>query len=147
MAQYLVDNVDNVTQIKIQKGLYLLWAYYSATYGQLESAEHYPDYLFEPSFTARRYGPFDTDVYEKFTQGNNLVMSEHKLSFGTASDNNVKKFMDNFISQFNSIDDFGLILRTQEDDSWSSVYIKGQSNLVMNPLDIKRDYLNYVNKD
>ena len=74
LAGYAKNRLENPTPLKIQKTLYFLWAFYSATYGNIkydsdEKSEFdlqdgaYPPELFEPDFEAWRYGPVINKVY------------------------------------------------------------------------------------
>lgn len=69
LVNHLLAKLEKPSCIKIQKTLYLLFAYYGATYGQLTAdpsneleTVNYPTYLFEPNFEAWCYGPVDPEV-------------------------------------------------------------------------------------
>ncbi|HEO7186705.1 TPA: hypothetical protein VBE04_000819, partial [Streptococcus agalactiae] len=62
LVNFLYKLLDNPTQIKVQKTLYLLFAFYGATYGNLDkdednefSDQNYPKQLFKAIFEAWRY--------------------------------------------------------------------------------------------
>lgn len=77
LVKYLYSKLDNPTQIKVQKTLYLLYAFYGATYGRLASNteetefedQNYPKELFPAKFEAWRYGPVEADVYRDEKSG------------------------------------------------------------------------------
>lgn len=65
IVNYLISNLENPTRLKIQNGLYLLWAFYSGSYGNIDNKSfggNYPKNLFKPNFYAGKYGVFDPDV-------------------------------------------------------------------------------------
>lgn len=154
VAQYLLDNLSNDTPIKIQKGLYFLWAYYSATYGNIDSSNNaqsefdsmdpYPEFLFEPNFQAWMYGPVDPDIYHQYKSEENPQFSETKINFDSTNKKEIQKFMDNFIRQINEVNDFGLVSRSHQDSAWSSVYREGIRDIKIDPNSIKENYKDYV---
>lgn len=74
LVNYLLYKLNFPSQLKIQKTLYLLFAFYGATYGKLINEENnseldsnnYTPFLFKPNFQAWKYGPVDYDVYINF---------------------------------------------------------------------------------
>jgi len=60
LIAHLVHRFDNPTPLKVQKGLYFLWAFYAATYGNIDysddknefslQSERYPKELFQAQF-------------------------------------------------------------------------------------------------
>ena len=153
LVNYLISKLDNPTQLKIQKGMYFLWAFYSATYGNIDYKDKnsefyqqevpYPKELFDGNFEAWRYGPVLPDVYENFK--NNKYKSKVILDGLTNNDNNdeIILFINDIISQINNIDDFGLVIRSQNDLAWKD---KVKNHDTMNKIDIKNDYIKYVNQ-
>ena len=74
LVNHLFAKLETPSPIKIQKTVYLLFAFYGATYGQLKTNPpteletiNYPRYLFKPNFEAWYYGPVDLDIH-KLTQ-------------------------------------------------------------------------------
>lgn len=70
LVNFLYKLLENPTQIKVQKTLYLLFAFYGATYGNIKkeednefSKQNYPSNLFEAIFEAWRYGPVEIEIY------------------------------------------------------------------------------------
>lgn len=159
LVRYLYNKLDVPTNLRIQKTLYLLWAFYAGTYGSLDkfdnedeelelNAEDYPKELFKPAFEAWRYGPVDNDIYseiksDEFEKGNDFsidrVLSE-KIKETPSVANNISIFLDNLISQFNGIDDWSLVARTHQDKSWSSKYVEGQNHIPMDQVMIREEY-------
>ena len=81
--QFFFQNIDNLVEhilfqfpeispVKLQKGLYFLFAFYINTYAikpqqdVVETEFNFPKYLFEADFEAWTYGPVIRDVYLKF---------------------------------------------------------------------------------
>lgn len=160
LVSYLYSKLDNPTNLKIQKSMYLLWAFYVGTYGSLEedadNFNSYPDYLFEPKFEAWRYGPVDSDIYASIKRGEKFNISgkpEKYLEENTSEDikndsqkfNNILSFLNNLINQINKTDDFALVARTHEDSSWSDVYRDNVTHIPINADRIKKEYVRKFN--
>lgn len=150
LVNYLLYKLDLPSQLKIQKNLYLLFAFYGATYGKLSNDEsnseldstNYTPFLFEPNFQAWKYGPVDYDVYINFKKEKykELKSIENILNedLTLAEKNNIIKFIDNIINQTDEIDDYSLMDRTREDKVWSDSYNNKEKN--MNPYLIIAEY-------
>ena len=141
--------------MKIQKTLYLLFAFYGATYGKLINKENnseldsnnYTPFLFEPNFQAWKYGPVDYDVYINFKKEKykGLKSIENILNedLTEVENRNIITFIKNIINQTDGIDDYTLIDRTREDKVWSDSYNNKEKN--MNPyLIIDEYYSKYI---
>lgn len=159
LVSFLLSFYDSPTPLKIQKSIYLLWAFYAGTYGAIDYDEEsfnndnslrYPAQLFEPAFEAWRYGPVDYDIYTEMKQGE-LSKSDSDLGNlvvqSTLEDDsqrrNISMFLENLISQINDLDDFSLVNRTHQDKSWLDSYKEGQSHITI-PSNIIHD--EYVKK-
>lgn len=155
LAGFLSQKFDEPTVLKIQKAMYLLWAFYAGTYGSIDYEDSgefstdakYPVQLFEPDFEAWQYGPVDNTIYAKIKQ--NDLPTEFKTgedllnqsSLGSASQKkNVEIFLINLIDQINQMDDFTLVNRTHQDTSWQDVYQSGMKHIKMNSDTIKQEY-------
>ena len=83
--KYFFDNIDNLVEhilfqfpeigpLKLQKGLYFLFAFYINTYSVehqtdvIETENIFPKYLFQADFEVWNYGPVIRDVYLKFKE-------------------------------------------------------------------------------
>ena len=153
LVNYLYKLLDNPTKIKVQKTLYLLFAFYGATYGRLQSnaegesdfsEQKYPENLFSAKFEAWQYGPVEVDVYNR---DKSFSYSKEKLTnaeidnfFSTNERRNVKGFIQNIVAQTNIIDDFSLVDRTHQDDSWLGVYRSGELHIPMDNSSIVSEY-------
>src|SRR5699024_7177023 len=111
LVKLLYKKLSNPTQIKVQKTLYLLFAYYGATYGKINNRDtkddqfdeqSYPKYLFNADFQAWRYGPVERDVYskEKNDEFNDIPNDfQPTFSVGQEEKSNILSFIDNIINQ------------------------------------------------
>lgn len=155
LVNYLLYKLDLPSQLKIQKTLYLLFAFYGATYGKLINEENnseldsnnYTPFLFEPNFQAWKYGPVDYDVYINFKKEKykELKSIENILNedLTEVEKRNIITFIKNIINQTDGIDDYTLIDRTREDKVWSDSYNNKEKN--MNPyLIIDEYYSKYI---
>ncbi|WP_258088361.1 Panacea domain-containing protein [Weissella fangxianensis] len=159
LASFLLSFYDSPTPLKIQKSIYLLWAFYAGTYGAIDYAEEnfnndnslrYPTQLFDPAFEAWRYGPVDYDIYTEMKQ-DKLPESESDLNNLIAQSTlddasqkrNIYMFLENLISQINDMDDFSLVNRTHQDKSWLDSYKEGKPHINI-PSEIIHD--EYVKK-
>lgn len=143
LIQHLYRKIENMSNIRLQKTLYLLFAFYGATYGMLEQdaelTESYPKYLFNADFEAWRYGPVDNEVYSNYKNGcyddfGNEYIGE------TVEEKNALSQVNDLIEQANEINDFGLVDRTHQDESWSSKYQEGVSHIKMDSDAIIKEY-------
>lgn len=153
LVRFLYFILENPTRIKIQKTLYLLYAYYGATYGQLTRSEgddefsdqRYPKELFAAKFEAWRYGPVEYEVYKKDVEGfyeeNPLNLQEIEIFYDSPEKKNVKDFIKNISDQTDQIDDFSLVDLTHQDRSWSNVYVEGENHIEMSNDEIINEYI------
>lgn len=164
LVNHLLAKLEKPSSSKIQKTLYLLFAFYGATYGQLTidpSSEldtaNYPMYLFEPNFEAWRYGPVDPDIqaamnkqaYEPFVsdilniihEGLELEDEAFNKALEPSEVRNIRLFIDNIIEQTDDTDDFTLIGRVCEDEAWASVAKGDNNDKIINPQTIIDEYV------
>ena len=72
LVNHILSKIDINSSIRVQKVLYLLYAYYGAIYGSLEQEksyeefETYPKGLFNANFEAWQYGPIDSEVWSAY---------------------------------------------------------------------------------
>jgi len=154
LIAHLVKRFDNPTPLKIQKGLYFLWAFYAATYGNIDytddqnefnlQSERYPKELFQAQFEAWRYGPVLNQVYAAYKSGD---FKDVKDSYTPKSENDkeVLSFIDDLADQINSVNDFGLVERSHQDRAWKIAF-KDENHSKMNNETIKEDYIGYVKR-
>ena len=159
---YLFDDIDtlinylfflkrDITPLRLQKTLYFMYAYYGATYGQLnkdqegssvyEGGYSYPPELFPAKFEAWRFGPVINDVYMNFK--NNIYKAEEIEDWVPADDNlaDVKEFLVDLFNQLMNVGDFGLVERSHMDDCWKIPYEEGKQHIPMNSKEIVSEYV------
>lgn len=144
VVSFINANLDNPTPMKISKSFYLIWAYYSATYGKLDE---YPDLLCDASFLALKYGPTDEDVLKIVKSIDKLTnVDESDMSYTTDASHskNVSLFMKNLLSQIDKIDEFAIMTRTHEDSSWFDVYVENEQHMMDNS-SIVEEYSHKIN--
>lgn len=149
LVNHVYSRLDNPTLLKVQKSLYLLWAYYSATYGTLDYGADltdvvYPKELFKPEFQAWRYGPVDEKVYADQKGNKYSKQSAKEYIPSDPWDKEVTSFVDDLLHDINKVNDFGLVARTHQDRAWSSVYKDGERYTAMDPSTIKNEYVEKV---
>lgn len=160
LVSYLYSKLDNPTNMKIQKAMYLLWAFYAGTYGSLEktadNSNVYPEYLFQSAFEAWRYGPVDNELYGRIKSGVSFDIEgqpqdflNNHISADVTKDKqkvkNITSFLTNLIDQIDKMDDFALVARTHEDSSWTDSYIEGIKHIEMKAETIKKEYAHKLN--
>lgn len=132
LVEYLFAKFGGLSPLKLQKGLYFLYAYYGATYGEAKQEDgeseqdvNFPPRLFNAEFEAWTYGPVIRSVYVKNRDGE---YGEHGTSENVdelKSIPEVKLFIDEIFNQINSVSDFSLVDRSHEDEAWKKAYDNG----------------------
>lgn len=152
---HIVKFLDNPTPLKVQKSLYFLWAFYAATYGNIDYSkdtefskqEQYPRELFPAEFEAWTYGPVINSVFADYHQTNGFAGISDSYDENDISDTNTKEvwsFVNDLLSQINEVNDFGLVERSHQDSAWKNTYKEGEKHCRMSNDEIKEDYINYV---
>lgn len=154
MTDYYFENVDDLVQhllykfnelspLKLQKGLYFLFAFYSGNYqnseedGVSESNYEYPKYLFDANFEAWTYGPVIREVYSK-NKAEQYIPTEY--DFGVSPvDKEIKNFIDDVFEMILEKSDFALVDRSHEDKVWKDAISKGKSSIMLKE-DIANEY-------
>lgn len=157
---YVFDNVDNLVEylfhkfgklspLKLQKGLYFLYAYYGGQYGESKESDgvieqsysDYPNRLFNADFEAWTYGPVIREVWKKHKDGQYNLVNEPNVE---GVDREILMFIDDLFEQINSVSDFSLVDRSHEDKTWKNAFDKGQSTKLNNDnliLEYKEKYI------
>lgn len=158
LAGYIKKCLSNPTPLKIQKSLYFLWAFYSATYGNISSDDnkngefglqsHYPKYLFNAVFEAWQYGPVINSVYADYKNNQIIEVGSDELkssmNFEDSGQQNkveILSFINNLLDQIDDVNDFGLIRRTQQDSAWENAFNDSELHCKMDNKQIKNDYI------
>lgn len=142
LIAYLYTKVDTLSPLKLQKGLYFLYAYYSAMYGTKhkneESEINYdlPPELFPAEFEAWNYGPVIRSVYDVRKKGEDIYqkMAENFSGevFNCDNGKEVKSFIDDLFIQINKASDFSLVDRSHSDKAWEDAFNQGKSTKISN---------------
>lgn len=142
LVAYLYTKVDSLSPLKLQKGLYFLYAYYSAMYDKVVEGEGEIDYdlpkeLFPATFEAWNYGPVIREVYQNRKDGEikykNLAKQfNEQEKFVTDSAKEVKSFIDDLFAQIYKASDFSLVDRSHADKAWEDAFNKGKSTIISN---------------
>lgn len=148
LVNYLYSKFSNPTQIKVQKTMYLLFAFYGATYGQISKESNkedfdgqtFPPLLFDANFQAWRYGPVDFDIYRDEKNGVFEANEELIINLDDFESTNVKQFIDDLAAQTDGIDDFSLVDRTHQDNVWIDNFDEGTAYIEINNKDIINEY-------
>lgn len=151
--QFFFQNIDNLVEhilfqfpeispVKLQKGLYFLFAFYINTYAikpqqdVVETEFNFPKYLFEADFEAWTYGPVIRDVYLKFK---NKEYTPRQYLF-SKENKEIELFIKDVMEMILKKSDFALVDRVQEDIAWQKAYQNKNSNII-NIKDIEDEYL------
>lgn len=150
LIHYLLKRDKTMSQVRLHKTLYLLYAFYGGTYGSLEIhseiEKSYPKELFDAEFEAWKYGPVIYEVFinKKNGQYDNL---DHLKPFEpeTKQQKDILIFIDELLTQIDQMSDFSLIDRVRQDQSWKDIYKQGRE--IMNNQDIIHEYAEYYNQE
>lgn len=149
IAAYLTAKLSNPTPLKLQKTLYFLYAFYSATYGNIDYSEGefdkdkpYPTRLFPATFKAAPYGPILINIDQNALY--NAKPNINAIKHDTAMLQNIWLFINSIANQVDSVNDFGLVTRSHQDKCWQKAY--QSNNKIISDALIKHDYITYVDK-
>lgn len=143
-----------ISKIKLQKGLYFLYAYFYKfiqTSSKSELADHFtsvPEDLFKANFQAWSYGPVDKDVYRSHNNGF-LEYSDFDIEEFLEVSNNeeVKDMLVTLTNEIFESSDFGLVELSHMDDCWKSQYDPSLGMFNQNVISaesIKREYASKI---
>lgn len=152
-SQYYFENVDNlvehilfqfpeITPVKLQKGLYFLFAFYINTYSVeqqtkvIEAEYKFPKYLFDAEFEAWTYCPVIHSVFLKFK---NKEYTPNKYQFDK-HDEEIEIFINDVMKMVLKKSDFALVDRVHEDLTWQKAYQR-QKCSILDIKDIETEYL------
>ena len=138
LISYLITKFDNPTDVKIEKSLYFLWAFYVAIFDNngyaqpVRDLDNYPKYLFPASFCASIFGPELVGLC--WADYNNKIKNVNNESkYNPVPKNTVEQdvwdFIDETIRQLNLVDDVALI-ELSCDNAWEKAYRSGAHTLL-----------------
>lgn len=141
-----------ISPIKLQKGLYFLFAIWGGTIRsaknqntEIDNISNYSDYFFDAKFQTWAYGPVDEKVYQDYKINKNFSRDEAK-SFYNSRDDFEQEFLDTVLQQISKSSDFGLVNLSHLDISWNSVYDKNDP-YCKNAMDNESIINEYVEKE
>ncbi len=147
LVEHILFQFQEIGPLKLQKGLYFLFAFYINTYSVepqtdiIERENIFPKYLFQADFEAWNYGPVIRDVYLKFKE-KQYIPRQYPFS---EKDKEIEIFIKDVMGMIVEKSDFALVDRVQEDIAWQKAYHNKNSNII-NIKDIEDEYLqNYSN--
>lgn len=151
LISYLITKFDNPTDVKIEKSLYFLWAFYVAIFGDNGYAQpvrdlgNYPKYLFPASFGGSIFGPELVGLCWA-DYNNKIKNANNESTYNPVPKNTVEQdvwdFIDETITQLNLVNDVALI-ELSCDNAWEKAYRRGAHTL-LNEDDIVNAYKNHV---
>ena len=124
--EYCTKYDKKISNIKLQKSLYFLFAYWGgfieqSKLGDVEETFDYSEYLYDDRIEAWTYGPVIPNVYHDFTD----YYNESKiLNIQTILNANefVKSFIDDLLSEIFPLSDFKLVDISHDDNCWKDNY-------------------------
>lgn len=123
--QHKLKTGKDIGRIRLQKTLYFLFAYWSKKY----DGDFYLD-LFDPDFRAWSYGPADEEIFKLQKSGfyeDIESKTEEADYFELNTETIVMYFINSFLLQSMSINEFSLVGISQSDKCWKDAYDKGVS--------------------
>lgn len=142
LVEHILFQFPEIRPLKLQKGLYFLFAFYMNTYsiepknGIIETETNFPKYLFQADFEAWTYGPVIRDVYLKFK---NKEYTPRQYSF-FKEDKEIQIFIEDVMEMILNKSDFALVDRVHEELAWQKAYQK-QKCSILDIKDIEAEYL------
>ena len=118
LVEHILFQFPEIRPLKLQKGLYFLFAFYMNTYsiepknGIIETETNFPKYLFQADFEAWTYGPVIRDVYLKFK---NKEYTPRQYSF-FKEDKEIQIFIEDVMEMILNKSDFALVDRVHEEN-------------------------------
>ena len=149
VTNYILDNVDNITNLRLQKLLFFCYGIYGCMYNEK---------LFSSKIYAWQYGPVITDVYHEFknhgqsliTTRINIAKEENDLNIPNLvekKDNNYIQAIKITLLYYNRFDNYKLIEQSHELDCWKD-HINDKSKITHNEIidDFENKIVNKVAK-
>ena len=120
--KYYEENKQDISEIKLQKCLYFLFAYWGGFVAKSENEEveekiNYSKYLFKADFQAWVYGPVSSKIY--FLRKNSSFNYDDLDVNEMFKDKNfVKETIDSLLHDLFEISDFKLVSLSHNDKVW-----------------------------
>lgn len=131
ITRYKVQNSKDITPLKLQKSLYLAFAYYAGWVKSMKNMQSTTEdtddflvnrkpFLFESSFQAWDYGPVDKEVYSNFKYNVAVYDCDYDEVKAELEKTDPVAFslVDNILNQTFELNDFALVEITHQDKAW-----------------------------
>ena len=130
ITKYRELGKGEISPIKIQKGLYFLFAFWGSDVRKQKNDQAqteidlrgFDENLFDANFEAWTYGPVDKEIYHYFKNlvdnGEISTINQTTLSVEPI----VKEYIDNLLDRIFVSNDFALVDLSHQDKCWSNVY-------------------------
>lgn len=167
LVVFLLQKYKNLTPVKLQKGLYFLYAFYSGVYADLHKSnteynqqtqkhddktqnniDYFPHELFPAQFEAWSYGAVIKDVYLKNQKNEYEALL---FSFDAESEfenmyhgKEIKQFIEDVFQKIQSVSDFTLVNRSYSDVVWQEAF--DSEDKIMDNKKILDEYKSKFNK-
>ncbi len=125
LAYYIIDSVEPVSPMKLQKLLY-----YIKVWGLVGKQP-----VFTEPFEKWAYGPVNPEVYHTFKQFGNVPIPKSNVLYSPPS-TEVKKFVDFILECYAPFDAITLSALTHQDEPW----VKTPQNKIITDLNIEKYY-------
>lgn len=138
IAYYLHAQKPDISPLKLQKSLYLLFAYFGAFYsqdslcGEHEGSARMPDLLFDAEFEAWQSGPVIREVWIQNKAGIYTLNAQMKEEAATilSANQEAKAFVDDIFSQILAVSDFTLSDLCKQDQCWKDAFRSSSSKIM-----------------
>lgn len=147
LARHLLALNPNISNVRLQKTLYFMFALYGATYGQtdeIERVDAYPTRLFPASYSAWEFGPVEERLHNLVRK--NQLMPRQWAPAKTA-DNPIYDFINDVYEMTNRMSDFELIERSLRDQAWKDARESQQGVEAPRPVLDNKQLINEYAKD
>lgn len=126
MIKLFLDNDEEITNLKLQKLMYFVEAYYMVK--NLDQSE-----LFSSNWNAWNYGPVNKVLYKHYKKFGSMPISlnDAELEEGRNLPSKNKEYITKVYNIFHNFSAFELVTLTHLDGSpWSKIYAKNQLNQI-----------------
>lgn len=167
LVVFLLQKYKNLSPVKLQKGLYFLYAFYAGVYADSHQSnteynqqikdcdnttqnhvDYFPRELFPAKFEAWSYGPVIKDVYLKNQKNEYETLLS---SFDAESEfkniyqgEEIKKFIEDLFKKIQSVSDFTLVNRVHADIAWQEAF--NSEDKIMDNKKIWNEYQSKFNR-
>ncbi len=136
----------DISPIKLQKSLYFLFVFWVEKYNQMKNSElrdeieSFSEKLFDVEFQAWSYGPVVQSVYHNRRE---ILKEKENPKYNIDNISKIEIIKEFFKSTLNDVfivNDFDLVDRSHEDESWINAKNKNGINTIMEINEILDEY-------